>query len=142
MKKQTNWINDLLKIAEANPAKEIIEVIEGCGYGCAEQNGHIAGVAPLKEAALSCKTHDEIIAFMRSTFPFEVEDGGDSVIIHFHKEHCTCPMAPEVKNPMLCYCTLGHEKAMWGELFGREIDAEIVESFQRGGKDCVIKLYI
>lgn len=41
---------------------------------------------------------------------------------------------------MLCYCTQGHEKAMWSELFDREIDAEIVESLQRNGNDCVIKL--
>ena len=31
---------------------------------------------------------------------------------------------------------------MWGELFGRPVAGEIVESFQRGGKDCVIKLYL
>lgn len=142
MNKQVNWINDLLKNVEKNKTPEIIKTIEGCGYGCAEQNGHITGVAPLKEAAAACRTREDIMAFMRSTFPFDVEDGCDGIIIRFHKENCTCPMAPEVKNPMLCYCTLGHEKAMWGELFGREIDAEIIESFQRGGSDCVIKLYL
>lgn len=142
MEKQISWINDLLKNAETNESPEVIRSIEGCGRGCAEQGGHIAGMQPLKEAAAACRTHKDIMNFMKATFPFDVEDSGDSILIHFHKESCTCPMAPEVKNPMLCHCTLGHEKAMWGELFGREIDGEIVESFQRGGKDCVIRLYI
>ena len=143
MENQINWINDLLKNANANPAAEVIKAIEGCGYGCALRNGHIAGMQPLKEAASLCRTHEDFVAFFRSNFPFfEAEDTGDGIILRFHKETCTCPMAPEVKNPMLCYCTLGHEKAMWGEVFGRPVDAEIIESFQRGGRDCVIKLHL
>ena len=142
MENHANWINDLLKNAEKNGTPEMIKTIEGCGYGCAERNGHITSVAPLKEAAAACQTHEEIVAFMQSTFPFDTEDAGDGIIIRFHKASCTSPMAPDVNNPMLCYCTLGHEKALWGELFGRKIEAEIIESFQRGGSDCVIKLHI
>ena len=139
---QSIWINRLLKYMEEDPIPEHILTLESCGRGCAEQNGHIEGVLGLKEAASACRSHSEIVTFMRNSFPFDVTDDGDGIIIRFHKEKCTCPMAPEVKNPMLCHCTLGHEKAMWGELFDRKIDAEIIESFQRGGNDCVIKLYI
>lgn len=142
MKKQISWINDFLKTAEANASPEVIKSIEGCGRGCAEQNGHIEGIGPLKKAAATCRTREEILAFIKSTFPFEAEDCGDGIIIRFHKEKCTCPMAPEISNPMLCHCTLGHEKAMWSELFGKPVNAEIIESFQRGGNDCVIKLII
>ena len=139
---QSIWINRLLKYMEEEPIPEYILTLESCGRGCAEHNGHIEGVLSLKEAASSCRSHSEIVTFMRNTFPFDVTDDEDGIIIRFHKEKCTCPMAPEVKNPMLCHCTLGHEKAMWRELFDRKIDAEIIESFQRGGNDCVIKLYI
>lgn len=143
MEKQIRWINDLLEAAREDICPEVIRVIEGCGKGCALEGGHIDGMQPFKEDASACKTHEDYLAFFTSKFPFfNAEDTGDGIIIRFHKEKCTCPMAPEVKNPMLCHCTLGHEKAMWGELFGRNIDAEIVESFQRGGKDCVIKIHL
>lgn len=140
MEKQSAWINDILTAMPENA--ETIGVLECCGRGCAIQNGHMEGMKPLKEIARACTTRAECAAFMQETFPFEVQEVSDGIIIRFHKADCTCPMAPEVTNPMLCYCTQGHEKAMWSELFGREIDAEIVESFQRGGKDCVIKLLI
>lgn len=140
--KKISWINDVLKSAEENASPEVIKVIEGCGKGCAIQNGHIEGVAPLKEAAAACKTRADYYAFMKSTFPFDVEEADDGIIIRFHKENCTCPMAPEVASPMLCNCTLGHEKAMWSELFGKPVDVDIVESFLRGGRDCVFKLHL
>ena len=143
MEKQINWINDLLKNAENESGPEIIKVIEGCGYGCAVHSGHIEGMQPLKAEAAACKNHVERVSFMTEKFPFfNAEDTSDGIVIHFHKESCTCPMAPEVHSPMLCHCTLGHEKAMWSEVFNMKVDAEIVESFQRGGKDCAIKLYI
>ena len=143
MEKQIHWINDLLKTAEESPVPEVIRSIEGCGRGCAQQSGHIGGMLPFKDEAAACKTHEDYYVFFTSKFPFfNAEDTGDGITIHFHKEKCTCPMAPDVSSPMLCHCTLGHEKAMWGELFGRPVDGEIVESFQRGGNDCVIKLYL
>ena len=129
--------------AYTDASPQVVALLEGCGRGCAEREGHIAGMAPLKEAAGACSTHAERYAFMCENFPFfDVEDAGDGIVIHFHKEACTCPMAPEVGSPILCHCTLGHEKAMWGEVFGISVEAEIVESFQRGGKDCVVKLCI
>ena len=138
MEKKLAWINDVLTAMHEN--EETIGVLEYCGRGCAIQNGHLEGVKSLQEIARSCRTRSECVAFMKETFPFDVEEVSDGILIRFHKENCTCPMAPEVSNPMLCYCTQGHEKAMWSELFGRDIDAEIVESFQRGGNDCIIKL--
>lgn len=51
-------------------------------------------------------------------------------------------MSPEVRSPMLCNGTLGHEKAMWSIIFGKQVDAEIIDSFQRGGNDCVVKILL
>lgn len=41
---------------------------------------------------------------------------------------------------MLCECTRGHEKAVWSAFFGNPVEVEIVESYSRGGNDCVIKI--
>lgn len=142
MEKQNEWINGLLNDAEQHPSKEKSELIECCGKNCAEKSGHLEGAKDLYEAAKGCKTRSDYVAFMKKAFPFKVEEASDGIIIHYGKEKCTCPMAPEVANPMLCNCTLGHEKAMWSIVFGKQVDAEIVESFQRGGSDCVIKLFV
>ena len=142
MLKQSEWINCLLTETEKNPTEDKIFQIECCGKGCAEQNGHLTSAKALTEAAKGCKNRSDYIAFMRSNFPFKVEEAPDGIIIYYGKEKCTCPMSPEVKSPMLCNCTLGHEKAMWSIVFGKRVDAEIIDSFQRGGNDCVVKILL
>ncbi len=60
------------------------------------------------------------------------------------KQECSCPLAPDIKRnaDMLCECTRGSDKATWSVFFGKPVDVEIVESFLRGGKDCVIKILV
>ncbi len=142
MLNQSSWINHLLKNIEENQSKDTIRLVELCGKCCAQDSGHLEGAVGLHDLMSECKTRSEYVEFMRKTFPFDVEEADDGIIIHYKKKACTCRMSPEVKNPILCNCTLGHEKAMWGIVFGREIDAEIIESFQLGGKDCVVKLIV
>ena len=142
MLKQSEWINYLLTETEKNPTEDKILQIECCGKGCAEQNGHLESAKVLAEAAKGCKTRSDYVTFMQNNFPFKVEEASDGIIIHYGKEKCTCPMSSEVKSPMLCNCTLGHEKAMWSIVFGKQVDAEIIDSFQRGGNDCVVKILL
>ena len=33
-------------------------------------------------------------------------------------------------------------KTTWGVIFGEDVRVEMVETFMRGGSDCVIKIYI
>ena len=72
----------------------------------------------------------------------QVEEVSDGLVMWLGKKSCTCPMASEIhaNKEMLCNCTCGHEKAVWSAFFGRPVDVEIVESFLRGGTDCVIKI--
>ena len=142
MLKQSEWINHLLFEVEKNPTEDKIFQIQCCGKGCAEQNGHLESAKALAEAAKGCKTRSDYMTFMQNNFPFKVEKASDGIIIHYGKGKCTCPMSPEVKSPMLCNCTLGHEKAMWSIIFGKQVDAEIIDSFQRGGNDCVVKILL
>ena len=142
MLNQNSWINHLLENAEESQNVDVVRLIERCGKCCAEDSGHLEGAVGLHELMAGCNNRSEYVAIMKKTFPFEVEEANDGIIIHYKKDRCTCRMAPDVSNPMLCICTLGHEKAMWSVVFGKEIDAEIIESFQRGGKDCVVKLLV
>ena len=141
--KHSVWMQDLLGEVKRNPTEENIKLIESCGKCCAMHQGHL-NVAPLKEAAGDCKTKSDYVEFFNETFPFNAEEADDGIIIHFGKTECTCPLAREITEnaEALCYCTQGHEKAMWGEFFGREIDAVMIETILRGGDDCIVKLII
>lgn len=75
------------------------------------------------------------LKLVESILPVKIEEVGDGIVMRLGKKSCTCPIASTINESkeMLCHCTCGHEKA---------VDIEIVESFLRGGTDCVIKIKI
>ena len=82
--------------------------------------------------------------FLRKVIPVQIEEVDDGIVMRLGKTGCTCPMASEIhaNKEMLCHCTCGHEKAAWSVFFGKPVGVEIVESFLRGGKDCIIKIVV
>ena len=142
MSRHAEWIEDLLGAAKADRTQASIALIERCGVGCATRQNAFEGVETLKKQAAGCKTISDYAAFLNRSLPVRVEEVGDGLVMHLNKESCTCPMAGEIheNKEMLCHCTCGHEKAVWSAFFGRPVDVEILESFLRGGKDCVIKI--
>lgn len=142
MSTHAEWIEDLLGAAKANPTRENISLIERCGVGCARRQNALEGIEALKEQAADCMTKADYAAFLQRTLPVQVEEVSDGLVMWLGKKGCTCPMASEIhaNKEMLCNCTCGHEKAVWSAFFGRPVDVEIVESFLRGGTDCVIKI--
>ena len=135
-----NWINHLLKEVDETPNEKTLELIEHCGKGCAIRQDAIGGIKQLKESYKG-KTRTEHVEFFKS-LGIDATEEDDGILLKLGKTECTCPMAPEVNNPALCNCTLGHEKYVWGEFFGKEIDVELVETILREGDDCVIKIFI
>lgn len=142
MSDHAEWIEDLLGAAKAHPTQESISLIEHCGVGCAARQNAFEGVRTLKKQASGCKTISDYAAFLRQALPVQIEEAPDGLIMHLGKKSCTCPMESKIhaNKEMLCHCTCGHEKAVWSEFFGKSVDVEIVESFLRGGTDCVIKI--
>ena len=144
MSEHAEWIEDLLGAAKADQTREAVSLIERCGAGCARRQNAAEGMEALRERAVGCKTRADYVAFLSRTMPVQVEDAGDGIVMRLGKKECTCPMASAIhaNKEMLCHCTCGHEKAAWSVFFGRPVDVEIVESFLRGGKDCVIKILV
>ena len=136
------WIKDILDAARENPTQEAVSLIEQCGRSCSRRKGHAEGVKKMKEAAAWCKTRSDYIQFLKEHISDKVAEAEDGILIPLGKEKCTCPMAEFIDNPMLCCCTQGNNKETWGELFGPDVKVEMAETFMRGGKDCVIKIYI
>ncbi len=114
------------------------------GIECAVKQNAAEGMKKLREAAKNCRTKSDYAAFMRSIMPIDIEETADGIVLHLHKKNCTCtnPGFIEKCGSDLCECTKSHEEYAWSLFFGKSVKVEILESFLRGGKDCVIKICI
>ena len=135
-----SWINSVLASADKTPFPEIICLIEQCGMECARENGHLEAMDKLRGMTSSLQSKADYLDFFRNSLHINAEEAEDGIILRLNKPRCTCPMAPQVAGPALCHCTQGHEKLCWSRAFGKPVDVEIVESWLRGGHDCLIKL--
>lgn len=138
------WIDDLLGAVKENPSTKTIHLIESCGKSCASRRNVPGIMAQLREDASQCKTRTEILVFLSERLPLTFDETADGFITHLGNDKCNCTMAPEISNnaDALCSCTLGFQRAMWSEFFGRPVEAEIVETVLRGGNECVFKIIV
>ena len=141
MSKSVEWIEDLLGAAKESGD---VSLLAKCGRGCAARKGFIQGMEQLHRAAVEagCQTGADYAAFLKKTVPINAQEMESAIELHLGKTECSCPMGKELtqNQDMLCECTRGHEIAEWSAYFGKPVEIEIVESFLRGGKDCVIKI--
>ena len=140
------WMQDLLGEVKRNPTQANIKLMESCGRRCAEHRGEMEGIKELKNAAAHCQTREDYADFLNKLLPdpVNVEAVHDGIIMKLGKDDCTCPMASEIteNGEALCYCTQGHEKAVWSEFFNKSVEVEMIETILRGGNDCVVKIVI
>jgi predicted hydrocarbon binding protein len=138
------WIDDLLGAVKEDSSQNATKLIESCGKGCLARRGASEFITGLREAASDCRSRADFVSFLNGKMPMTFTEDADGIVIHMGKDKCGCKMAPELHNnaDALCNCTLGHEKAMWSEFFGKPIDVEIVETILRGGNDCVFKILV
>ena len=138
------WIIDLLECAKDSNSNDVKCLLEKCGEKCALRKNHVRGMKQLKQLAVSCKTRADYVEFLNNHIPAPAKfvEEKDGIVLHLGKKQCDCPMYPEVSNPELCNCTNGSNIATWSEFFGKPVKIDIIESHLRGGKDCVLKIYI
>lgn len=138
------WIGSLLGMVNHISDSDREKLFNGTGRGCAIRNNHFEAIKIMKEAASYCQTRSDYVEFFKKQMPPSVKiiEDKDGIIMCLGKEKCTCPMAPDVASHVLCNCTRGHEKAVWSEFFGKQIDVELLETHLRGGSDCVIKILV
>ena len=144
MDKAAEWIEDALGAVKESGDPKAMAIIEACGRGCAERKKHIAAMEALHEKASHCVTRSDYVKFLNETLPVKFIEVDDGIEMHLGKTECSCPISKLItKNKeMLCHCTQGENRAIWSIFFGKPVDTEIVESFLRGGNDCVIKFKI
>lgn len=130
------------KLNEASIVTE--ELINECSNTCIKTNNALDGIIKLKELAKECSTKSDYIKFFKNILNLDVEETEKGIILHLNKTECTCPIASKlnIDKSKLCNCTKEHEKYLWSKFFGKEIDVKIIESFWRGGNDCVIEIIL
>lgn len=136
------WINDLLETVSENPVLSTEELLCQCGRSCARRKGHLDNIAKIKPLAAGCKTRRDYVGFLNKSMPVTFVEEEDGIVFHLGNEHCHCPMVELVKNPALCHCTQGSNRATWSEFFGKPVEVDIVETILRGGKECVFKIRV
>lgn len=132
-------------IEKFNGAKEVTdELIKNSSCRCIEKNNALEGILKLKDMANNCKTKLDYINFFKNILKLDAQESEKGIIIHLNKTKCTCPIASKlnIDKSRLCDCTKEHEKYLWSQFFGKEIDVKILESFWRGGNDCVMEIIL
>ncbi len=109
---------------------------------CINEAKALNDMITLRDLAKDCKTKDDYFEFIKKTLPLKIENTDDGIILYLGKKECSCPYAKNLtKNKdKLCECTRLHEKKTWSIFFDKDIDIELVETLNRKGKDCVIKI--
>lgn len=99
------------------------------------------GMRQLRELAKDCHSLEDYFTFFKDVLHLDVEIK-DGLVLYLHKNECTCPMSYLIKNnkEKLCECTRLHEVKTWSVFFNKQIDIELLETINRGGSDCVIKM--
>ena len=130
------------KLNESNDITD--ELIQDCSNHCIKINNALDGILKLRELAKDCNTKSDYIKFFENVLKLNVEKSEKGIIMHLNKKECTCPMASKlnIDKSRLCDCTKEHEKYLWSQFFGKQIDVKIIESFWRGGNDCVIEIIL
>ncbi len=138
------WVNDLLIAANNNSNPDTIKMLEKCGEQCAVRKNAIAFFSNLSKETTNFQTRAEYVNFLREKMQLNITEESDGIVMRLGKTHCTCPMMQNMSGNLsaLCNCTCGHEKACWSVFFGKPVEVEIVESYLRGGNDCVIKIKV
>lgn len=140
----TAWIEDLLGSIKNESNPEAIKLLENCGKCCAIRHNAIESTMKLRESTSNCHTRAEFASFLNERLPVTFTEVSDGIVMHLGKDKCSCPMSPEItkNSDALCYCTLGHNKAVWSTFFGKPVQIDTVETILRGGNDCVFKIKI
>lgn len=135
-KKWTNTIVDELE-KHGEIGKDILR---SCGRGCFDLSGMADGVKGYEEEIKNITNINELAALLDKTIfnKYKVSVEGQNLLIDYGLNQCMCPivMDGEIKNSFMCNCSCGFTKELFSDIFGKEVEVEIVDSVLRGADSC------
>jgi len=146
------WLkNTMNKLDTLIDEKIRIQIMENCGFNCAEINkNHIENTLAKRE---TFKTLDEFLDAEEKN-PAQgtrlVREGG--IIYQYYdpsafKVRCFCSLwrglkDDETVSPTWCLCSKGFVMKLWEALLGRPAKVELVESCISGAKQCKFAVHL
>ncbi|MDH4223083.1 MAG: DUF6144 family protein [candidate division Zixibacteria bacterium] len=150
----SNWIKWMVDNMDAMLDQDTrIKLLQACGRSCYINAFGVAGEEkPTPEAA------EQYIKRIESA-GYEVQRKDNLTYVYFNwgRNHqnpqglmmqdgyCMCPIVETVLpglSPSYCNCSTGYVKEIFERQVGRQVKVDILESIQRGGKDCRFKIEI
>lgn len=84
---------------------------------------------------------DKLVELMgKIVGPDNCRRNGDTVTLIYPQGHCVCGWSPKRDRPMpedfYCECSKANNQLIFSTVYGKPVQARIVESHRRGGKVC------
>lgn len=126
---------------EYNDKKDCItSILEQCGRSCAESCGIDDVVHEIKKNIPPNSPIEEIIDLMNGMGLWDgtLSVTGNRITGYYHE--CCCPIrkAGYVSSPLFCQCTKGWTKAVFENIFNREVEVRLETTIASGGDACKI----
>lgn len=137
VQKKYNWVRNVCRYLEDHYGEESIIAIRSrchCEDGTAAANRMRSY---LKQTGGDLEEFARLHNWKEKGPKIEVTRGG---LLYIYPE-CYCSCVKRVDGPVpktWCYCTLGHAKKLFSQVFGPRVEAELWETIKSGGKRCVI----
>lgn len=146
------WLKDAMnKLDTLVDEKTRIQIMENCGFNCAEMNkSHIERALTKRE---KFKTLDEFLKAEEKN-PAQgtrLAREGDTVYQYYDpsafNQRCFCSLwrglhDDETVSPTWCLCSKGFVMKLWEAYLGRPAQVELVESCISGAKECKFTIYL
>ncbi|HKM34302.1 MAG TPA: DUF6144 family protein [Lachnospiraceae bacterium] len=139
IQKKYEWAKKACEFLEENCDDDTIrEIREGCI--CFDGKSVATKMIQYKD-----KTQD-IAAFAKMFNEKEsfatIEWISEHELLYCYPEcYCSCvKRVPETLPKTWCYCTQGYAKALFRQVFGKEVEAELLESVKSGDSRCAVKI--
>ena len=104
---------------------------------CGPQPADYAGIKALYEKGADPAAFTEKVNALDPGFTLEYD--GESYTLTYPE--CYCPFVSSSPAPLpaaWCCCTLGYTRRMYGDIFGTEVQVELLDSVKTGGETCRI----
>ena len=123
-------------LSEILTPEELKEVYQQFGSNCANTYGSVKKTEPYKGNLEKYLQELPSLDKWQEKAWFD-EDKDLITIVGVKRKECVCPMARTSSNPNWChFCCAGHQKAIFEELLGKEVEVIMGETRLLGGERC------
>lgn len=118
------------------------EEIRSIRHNCICNDGHMAANSMKKAMDKAANIEEFVKLFNESVdYAYLQYENEHSILMCYPQCYCSCVKRVEKDLPKTwCYCTEGYSKSVFSQLFGKEVNAELLESIKLGNSRCAVRV--